>query len=455
MAKKRDMLDDIIDIQSDWQAVSNPLGSLTNALAGEPGDVKTWNPADYKERPRANVTSCIRCKTKDEAACSACIDVCPVDAIEIEEGSIELSDTCRKCGLCVAVCPTEAFVTREQSPKKLYDKIVAAAVSHEECYVTCTRALGRIPKDNEVVLPCVGLVPAETWFSVIVDYPNVSVYLPLDICERCKTVTGEEVYVDAIGQAEEWSEEHLGLEVDEADLDHDKRRSWERKQFVNTMVKGGTALIGGANPVVNAAQMITTRLSQHAKQITQLENTLAKVTGTDTPGLQRRILTQKRQLVLSTLQKHPGLVEHFEVTQPSCNSDLCTMCGDCVSACPQHATALDKRGRFSVQPAYCVGCGACVVACDQGALTMIEGDPEDLLVPDEDAERKKAAEEKQKAEVERLKKVGKKRFAEGLDSLGKLADSAASAASAPKKPATTAKKPATTAKKPASSSKKH
>lgn len=446
MAKKRDFLDDIIDIQNDWQAVQNPLGNLASALGAEPGEVKTWNPADYKERPRVNVTACITCTSKKDA-CSACVDVCPVGAVSIEDGGVELSDACRKCGLCLPACPTEAFVSQQLGPRKLYDRIVSAAISHEEAYVTCTRALGRLPKDNEICLPCVGVVPAEVWFAVIADYPNVSVYLPLGICDRCKTATGEEAYVNAIGQAEEWAEQHVGLEVDEGELDHDKRREWERKEFLNNLAKSGAAVAGSVNPALNAVQLAASRVQEHSKQITHLERQLEEACGISTSEHKHRMLIQRRQLVLSTLQKHPELVEHIDYSVPACDTTLCTMCADCVHACPVHAIDIDKQGRFSVEPAYCVGCGVCVLECATGALRMVDGDKELLLVPDEDSAKAEAAAKKQKEEVERLKREGKKRFDQGLEML----DRVTGGATAPdKKPA--AKKPAakkSAAKKPA------
>ncbi len=39
MAEHRDMIDDLIDIQSDWRAVSNPLGNIAGTLAANPEDV--------------------------------------------------------------------------------------------------------------------------------------------------------------------------------------------------------------------------------------------------------------------------------------------------------------------------------------------------------------------------------------------------------------------------------
>ena len=53
-----------------------------------------------------NCIPCLACKS-DKSGCRACIDVCPVNAIEIEDGAIDVLDSCRKCGLCVASCPTE------------------------------------------------------------------------------------------------------------------------------------------------------------------------------------------------------------------------------------------------------------------------------------------------------------------------------------------------------------
>ena len=75
-----------------------------------------------------------------------------------------------------------------------------------------------MPRENEVVVACVGDITAETWFSVLADYPNVSVYLPLGVCDKCRNTGGEDILGEAIATAEEWSGTGMGLEVDPKSL---------------------------------------------------------------------------------------------------------------------------------------------------------------------------------------------------------------------------------------------
>ena len=84
------------------------------------------------------------------------MDVCPVDAITIHGASLRIEDTCCRCGLCAAACPTETFIVRKNAPLALYDNVARVAAAYEQCYITCPRALDRLPKENEIVLPCVG-----------------------------------------------------------------------------------------------------------------------------------------------------------------------------------------------------------------------------------------------------------------------------------------------------------
>lgn len=421
MAQQRDMFDDIIDISKGIDALKNPFGGITDALIGTVDDSKPhWNPADYKERPRVNCIPCLACKS-DKSSCRACTEVCPVDAIEIEDGAIDVLDSCRKCGLCVASCPTEAFVSPRLQPKKVYDAVARAATAHETAYVTCTRALKRIPRENEVVLACVGDVTRETWFSILTDFPNVSVYLPLDVCANCRNAAGEEMLGNAIAEAEEWAGRGMGLEVEASSLKCNKRREYERKEFMDNIVRQTGLTVSKLTPATAAVASVTQRIREHSTRVSALEKTLNAACGTTTQK-RRRILTQGRQLLLSTLQQHPELAQNVRVRVPECDHDKCTMCGDCVEACPVFAVDLLAGGKLAIEPTYCIGCGLCAEVCGDRALTMVEHDGADLVVPDPEAERKAKLAAEARQEYAEAKAQVKKTVGKVLDSVEKFAE---------------------------------
>jgi len=41
--------------------------------------------------------------------CGVCIDVCPAEAIKIENDIAAISDDCSECGVCVSECPNDAL----------------------------------------------------------------------------------------------------------------------------------------------------------------------------------------------------------------------------------------------------------------------------------------------------------------------------------------------------------
>jgi NAD-dependent dihydropyrimidine dehydrogenase PreA subunit len=43
------------------------------------------------------------------SGCGVCIEVCPVDAIKIQNQKAVVGDECVECGVCVNECPNEAI----------------------------------------------------------------------------------------------------------------------------------------------------------------------------------------------------------------------------------------------------------------------------------------------------------------------------------------------------------
>lgn len=43
------------------------------------------------------------------SGCEACIDICPVEAISMKNGTAFISDDCTECEACVGECPSQAI----------------------------------------------------------------------------------------------------------------------------------------------------------------------------------------------------------------------------------------------------------------------------------------------------------------------------------------------------------
>jgi electron transfer flavoprotein alpha subunit len=41
--------------------------------------------------------------------CSACVDVCPVEALSMKNTKAVVSDACIDCGACISACPVDAI----------------------------------------------------------------------------------------------------------------------------------------------------------------------------------------------------------------------------------------------------------------------------------------------------------------------------------------------------------
>lgn len=416
-----DFIDDIIDLQRSFQAVSNPLSGLEDALVSNV-DGDTFNPDDYKERPWTNPTRCLSCAADNPVVCTKCTDVCPVDAITIHKQSVSISEDCRKCGLCFSVCPTDVFSTHRHMPRMLYDRIARAANAYEKVYITCTRALGRTPLENEICLPCVGALSKELWFSLLAEYDNIDVYLPEGICERCQTITGEAVYVDHIGDAETWAETTVGLIEDEKDKNLEFKRAYLRSQFMSSMINQTERLLTGSMPMLAGAKAIANRIQAHSKKVDSIQHQVETAVGIRTAENRQRMMVQNRKLVMAALTQAPDLAKNLQLEVPVWDRMKCTLCGQCSLACTPRAINIDKSGNLTIADEYCVGCAVCEMVCPEDALAMEKRDGAHLVKIDHEALEAARKAEELKAQSAELIQKGKKQLKTAADFFERLAE---------------------------------
>lgn len=51
-------------------------------------------------------------------ACGSCAEVCPEEAIKVDDVAVVDAEKCIECGTCVEECPSEAITVEETGKKK-------------------------------------------------------------------------------------------------------------------------------------------------------------------------------------------------------------------------------------------------------------------------------------------------------------------------------------------------
>ena len=379
-----DFIDDLMDIQGSFTSIGDDITSgfkeVEDEFSGKGADGDSprgireiWDPARFYGKVAMNPSLCMHANCK-EATCTKCVDICPVDALALEEGNLSIkSDTCKGCGLCVATCPTRAIYTAKADPKRVYDQLAASAGTGEKAYVTCAQALRKTPPPGVIVLPCLAVMDRELWFALLAAYDNISVYQPVGACEECPYSAGEEFYTEAIATAEEWSRETVGLVCDPDKLKFDKKHAAQRKEFINSIFKTSVGVAKTAVPFVGGAGKVLEAINKHRREFNALQGTLNKLTGNSAEGsaASRRVnLNPNRVLMLQALRNYKDLAEDVELELSETDYDVCDGCEKCISACPTGARAIDEDGDVSTLVNYCIGCGLCQEICPTGACTL-------------------------------------------------------------------------------------
>ena len=59
-----------------------------------------------------------------------------------------------------------------------------------------------------------------------------------------------------------------------------------------------------------------------------------------------------------------------ERAMPEIDEELCTLCGECVSACPHGAASISPQGKVCLDEESCAYCGDCEDVCPVGAIAL-------------------------------------------------------------------------------------
>ncbi|MCC6168792.1 MAG: 4Fe-4S dicluster domain-containing protein [Caldilineaceae bacterium] len=320
---------------------------------------------------RLEAARCLHSQNKD-AVCTACVDVCPADAIALAGGVTLGEEACIVCGACLPVCPTGAFegddgvadllqcavnlepgislelaCAHHPAPEQgAADAAVDATVDAVVVRVTgCLAALG---PSAYLALACAGMA---------------QIGGRLDACAGCALGRAAAAIPAAVGMAQELL----------------ARGGVDGSLTLLTEVRAARTrpVYSTQNPPLSRRGLFRVLANQGARRA-------ARLLGSDTALAGVRGPSRERRRLIAALRRLPivdadALLDGLPFAAYAAAAS-CTACGVCARACPTAALSFHSGGEIDDEPesadayqlrfapAACIDCDLCRRVCAPGAL---------------------------------------------------------------------------------------
>ena len=288
-----------------------------------------------------------------QVGCSRCLDVCPTGAITSGNDEVVINPyICAGCGSCASVCPTGAAKYELPAGNFIYERLkllldtysetggenailLVHDTRHGEDMISVMARMGRGLPAN--VLPFAVNEVTQIGFdfmSVALGYGAEKIYIltgPGNVGET-DGLLGQIDLIEAISSGLSYGENRVSI-IDLIDPDALAEVLYH-KFDLPPMAKGDFIAMGGKREIVNLA---VNHLHEHAPSPVDL---VALPTGAPF-----------------------GTIE--------VNTDGCTLCLSCVSACPTGALKDNPDApQFTFTETNCVQCGLCKTICPESVITL-------------------------------------------------------------------------------------
>lgn len=290
--------------------------------------------------------------------CRVCVDTCPLDAIRVRDGRVELSkSSCESCGLCVSACPSEALTFPGHSLAELDAQITTLLdptlgdLEPRGILFVCRQSAPSLEASIErgsrypagwlpVRVPCAGSVSLGLMlYCLALGADGVGIAACRDQCQ----VGQGAVVAERVAFCQDLLRQ-IGAQSDRVKLcpiGSDDASVWALP--APTGVPPARHLVGTASRDRRIAARALLALAQaHG--------------GPD-------------DLILTDAQAPFGIVD--------LDVDGCTACEACTSTCPTGALAADRQAdavSITFDSALCTACGVCVPRCPEADRAVLRLD---------------------------------------------------------------------------------
>ncbi|MEA1973034.1 MAG: 4Fe-4S binding protein, partial [Candidatus Cloacimonadota bacterium] len=314
--------------------------------------------------------------------CELCIDICPVNAIEMVDGKAVIDiDRCNNCGECTYVCPTNAIYmeTIENAKRKIQQYENSKTAEQPDSTSTKIESKPSQKTSQQSTTqdkkPNISKKNVEVVKKVIYKV-EASKCIGCNICVRkCPVDAIEMVNGKAVINTDECIECGICEQVCPTEAITHYEESIKSKKDFKEETSNASERIEDINPKMKASK----------KTILPTSNEKQKTNKTERPS---KIKKQKKSFIKKNKHIVQKVIYKVEASK-------CIGCNICVRKCPVDAIEMVDR-KAVINTDECIECGICEKVCPTDAISHFD---------EKDDDTKKSIKTSHKKDVEKTKRV--------------------------------------------------